>query len=358
MIDLSKIHYRVTAILQDKRQIDITDAVNALGWSEAEKELSAKITLKLAAQVEFDGKPLGNQIKPFTPIIIHAALDGETFEEVMRGNVTKISVVESNKDFYLQIEAADEVQALRKNEDEFFFSDGHGAKEILEEILGKWNVPHEIKIQDAKLSKKVYRKKKLCDMVADILKDLKERGGGVYFIRARQGVIEIIPRGTNETIYHFDVADNVVRTQESFDASSIVTRVKVVGKQRAEGKQKVEATVDGRTDLGVRQVIITRNDKETLEETQTAAKKILDEFGSVKHELSIEAPDLPTMRKGDLIRATSSTGTSYFHVKSIRHDAAQMKMNLELDEAKDKNKEFGLSFETDDTNENSTSEAR
>ena len=354
MIDLAKLKYDVVAVTQDKRQLNITDAVSALGWSEGEKELSAKITLKVANST-FEGKQLAELIRPFTPIFIYATMDGEDAEEVIRGTVTKWQLVETNKEFYMQLEAADETQALRKNQDQFFFSDDHGSKKILEEILSKWGVPHEIQIKDGKHSKKVYRKKYLCDMIADVLKDLKEKDGGVYFVRAKNGVIQIIPRGTNETIYHFDIEDNLIRTQESFDVSQIVTRVQVVGKSKDEGHQKVEATVDGHTDFGVRQVIYERGDKTTAEEAQTAAKKILDEQGKVKRQTSIEAPDVPTLRKGDRIRIHSSTGTAYFFVKSIRHNAAQMKMTLELDEDKDKNKELGLVYDTNAADESGTS---
>lgn len=294
-------------------------------------------------------------IRPFTPIFIYATMDGEAAEEVIRGTVTKWQLVETNREFYLQLEAADEAQALRKNQDEFFFSDDHGSKKILEEILGKWGVPHEIQIQDVKHSKKVYRKKYLCDMIADVLKDLKEKGGGVYFVRAKGGVIQIIPRGTNEIVYHFDTEDNLVRVQESFDVSQIVTRVQVVGKSKEEGHQKIEATVDGHTDFGIRQVIYERADKTTLDEAKTAAKKILDEQGKVKRKTSIESPDIPTVRKGDRIRIHSSTGTGYFFIKSISHNAANQTMRLEIDEDKDKNKELGLVYDTNAADESGTS---
>ena len=122
-------------------------------------------------------------------------------------------------------------------------------------------MPHEIQITDAKHAKKVYRGKYLCDMIEDVLKDLKEKGGGVYFMRAKGGVIQILERGTNETIYHFDIDDNVVRMRESFDAGEMVTRVKVVGKSKDEGHQAIEATVDGKTEYGTRQRITGRGSK-------------------------------------------------------------------------------------------------
>lgn len=334
MIDLSQVKYDVVGLTADGQQIVLSDVTHALGWSEGEKELSAKITMKLADGV-YNGKHVSELILPFTPIIIYATV-GESSVEVIRGSVTKWGLHETNGEFFLNIEATDEVQALRKNQDDFFFTDGYTTTAILEEILGKWGVPHELQLQDVTHGKKVYRKKYLIDMINDVLKDLKEKGGGVYFVRAKNGVVQIIPRGTNETMYHFDVEDTLIRTEESFDVSTIVTRVQVVGKQKSEGHLKIESTVDGKIELGTRQIIYERGDKESLEEAETAAKKILEEQGNVKRKSSIEAPDIPVIRKGDRIRVHSTTGEGYFFIKSIRHNAASQKMTLELDEDKEK----------------------
>ena len=334
MIDLSQVKYDVVAVTADGQQIVLSDITHALGWSEGERELSAKITMKLT-DGNYNGKHVSELIQPFTPIIIYATV-GETSEEVIRGTVTKWGLRETNGEMVLNIEAADEVQALRKNQDEFFFTDGHTSTAILEKILGKWNVPHEIQLQETAHAKKVYKKKYLIDMINDVLKDLKEKGGGVYFVRAKNGVIQIIPRGTNEITYHFDVADTLIRTEESFDVSTIVTRVQVVAKSKEEGHQQILSTVDGKTEFGTRQIIYERGDKESLEEAETAAKKILEEQGEVKRKTSIESPDIPTLRKGDRIRVHSSTGEGYFFVKSIRHNAASQKMTMELDEDKEK----------------------
>lgn len=330
MINLAKLEYRVAVISSEGEQLDVTGITSGLGWSEGEKELSAKISCKFAC-VEVGGKMIDEIVQPMTPIIIYAG-DGEDFAEVIRGNVTKVELTEANSEFVLSVECADECHALRHNMDDFFFTDGHSSNAILEDVLKEAGAEYRIEIKDGTHGKKVYRQKYYSDMIADVLKDLKEKGGGEYFIRAREGVIEIIPRGTNETIYHFDIDDNVVRVKESFDASKVVTKVKVVGKEKSEGHQAVEAVVEGNTELGTRQVIYRRKDKETLAEAEAAAKKILDENG-VQRKTSLEAPDVPTLRKGDKIRVRSSVGENYFFVKSIRHDAPQMKMTMELDTA-------------------------
>ena len=352
MIEIQKISYRVVAVTADGQQLDLTDVTHALGWSEGEKELSARITLKLA-NVEYGGKLISELVQPFTPILIYAG--SETLGEVIRGTIQKWSMRETNGEMYLEIEAADEVQALRHNQDEFYFTDGHTSTAIIEEILNKWSVPHELQITDVTHGKKVYRKKYLIDMINDVLKDLKEKGGGVYFVRAKEGVVQIIPRGLNETTYHFDMADNLTRATESFDVSKIVTRILVVAKSKDEGHQKIESTVDGKIDLGVRQIIYERGDKETAEEAETAAKKILEEQGEVERETSIESPDVPSIRKGDRIRVKSSSGESYFFIKSIRHNAASQRMTMELDEDKEKNTAAGANYDTDHSDETGSS---
>lgn len=335
MLDLNKVEYRVVAVSPDGQQFDLTDITHGLGWSEAEKELSAKITLKLA-NADFGGKNISESVQPFTPIFIYA-----NGSEVIRGTVQTWGVRETNGELFLNITAADEVQALRHNQDYFYFTDGHSSTAILEEILGKWNVPHELQIQEVTHAKKVFNKKYLIDMIEEVLEDIKEKDGGVYFVRAKGGVVQIIPRGTNETTYHFDIDDTLVRAEEDFDVSAIVTRVLVVAKGKEEGHQSIEATLDGKTDLGVRQVIYERGNKTTLEEAQKAAEKILKEQGDAKHDLSIEAPDVPDLRKGDRIRVRGSNQQDlYYFVKSIRHNAASQKMTLDLDEDKEKNSAY------------------
>ena len=339
MIDLNKVEYRVVAVTPDGQQLDLTDITHGLGWREGEKELSAKITLKLA-NADYGGKNVSELVQPFTPLIIYASMGG-SFEEVIRGTIQKWGTRETNGELFLNIEAADEVQTLRRNQDHFYFTADHSSSAIINEIFGKWGVPFESQVEDVTHAKKVYNKKYLIDMIEDVLTDIKEKGGEFYFVRAKGGVIQIIPRGTNEITYHFDIEDNLIRVEEDFDVSSIVTRVLVVAKGKEEGHQSIEATVDGKIDLGVRQVIYERGNKTTLEEAQKAAEKILKEQGDAKHDVSIEAPDIPTLRKGDRIRVRGSNEQDmYYFVKSIRHNAASQRMTLELDEDKEMNSEY------------------
>ena len=254
--------------------------------------------------------------------------------------IEKITVTETNKDYYLDITAADEAGELRKSQANYFFTDGHTSSAILQEILSKHGVPAEIHVTDIKHAKKVYRKKYLCDMIDDVLKDIREQGGGEYFVRASKGVVEIVKRGSNSTVYHFDAGDNLIKVTESFDASKTVTKVKVVGKSDAEGHPSVEATVNGKTQYGTRQIIYERPHNETAAEAEKSARKILDEQGNPKRKTTIEATDVPFLRKNDRIRVHSSLGKSYFIVESIRHNCVSHLMTLELGYDRDSDRSF------------------
>lgn len=335
MLDLSRLKYRVTCIV-DGGQLDITDISTGLGYSEGAKELSIKIQLKVAVTT-YNGKSTFELLKPFTQIIIFADM-GDGFDEVARGKVQKITVTETNRENYLDIETSDEAAELRKTQDNFLFTDGHSSRAILQEIFSKHGVPSEIHVTDIKHSKKIYRGKYLCDMIDDVLKDIRERGGGEYLVRASKGKVEIVKRGENQTVWHFDAGDNLTKVSESFDASKTVTKVKVVGKSKAEGHPSIEATVNGKTEYGTRQIIYERPHNESAGDAEKSAKKILDEQGEPKRKVNIETVDVPTLRKGDKIRVKSSLGTSFYHVKSIRHNCVNHTMSLELDYAKDADK--------------------
>lgn len=323
MIDISKTKYRLVATAGGQTW-DLTPAVTALTWSESDRELACKINFK--CPLTEDTKYL----QPLTPIAILVD-SGGGFNEIVRGTVQKVEMSETNGELILNAEAADAAISLRQSQGDLFFNDDSSAKSILEGIFKETGAPVAIEISDVKCAKKVYRGKFYADMIQDVLKDIKEKGGGVYMVRVEGDTIKIIPRGTNETVYHFDIDNDLIRVRESFDVSKAATQIKIVGKQREEGKQKVESVVEGDKSLGTRTRIYLKGDKETVSEAETAAKKILDEQGGAERKTSIEAPDIPAIRKGDKIRMRNSLGEAYFFIKSITHNALTQKMRAELD---------------------------
>lgn len=338
MIDLRFIEYRVVAITPEGQQLDITASTTDLGWEEGEKEYAARISLKLYDAM-YEGKRLSELVQPLTPVFVYAICNGES-TEVIRGTIEEWSPTDSNGKLSLDITAYDEMKAMRQSQDDQYFTDGLTTKQIITTILDAWNVPYDYQgPENITHSKFVFRKNYISDMCQKVLADVKKQKGGVYFMRAKEGKVQIIPRGSNETTYHLDAYTNIIQTKDKFSTSGMVTRVKIVGKTKDEGRPPVEATIDRHTEYGVRQVILEHADKKTLEEVQKEANQILDEKSLIKRTTDLQGPDVPFLRKGDRIRIKSGSLSGYWFVKSIRHNAADGKMSLKIDEDKEKNKE-------------------
>ena len=62
MIEVSKISYTVIAVTSSGTQLDITDAVEGLGWEDNEDELAVKISFT-AYNIKYNGKLLSNLVQ-------------------------------------------------------------------------------------------------------------------------------------------------------------------------------------------------------------------------------------------------------------------------------------------------------
>ena len=62
----------------------------------------------------------------------------------------------------------------------------------------------------------------------------------------------------------------------------------------------------------------------------------MDDEGKIKKEIKAQSPDVPFVRKGDLVYVMSELAQSYYYVKGIQHtaDTYSMTMDLELAEPK------------------------
>ena len=90
----------------------------------------------------------------------------------------------------------------------------------------------------------------------------------------------------------------------------------------------MEATLDGKTEYGVRQRIYTRSSDDTAAQAKSAGQKILDEKGEPARKTTLKGADLPFIRKGDKIRAAARTVNGFCTVLGVQHDAANRTMTM------------------------------
>ena len=158
--------------------------------------------------------------------------------------------------------------------------------------------------------------------------DAEKHGADNYVIRMSGGKVNVLPINANETVYHFDEDDNLTTSGDKISTADLVTRVKVIGLEKKTQKRSVEATLDGKTEYGVRQRIYTRSSDDTAAQAKSAGQKILDEKGEPTRKTTLKGADLPFIRKGDKIRAAARTVNGFCTVLGVQHDAANRTMTM------------------------------
>ena len=331
MIDLSKIRYRVIVMDESGTQYNIKDYVQNLGWEENENEIAVRCSFIVKNDSTSMGY-LSDIIKPGCLVGIFAS-DGTNDEEVARGYVETWNPVEKNSADSLKCTCYDELYKLQKSQDNRYYPSGTGTKAALQGIFNDWEIPQgEYDGPNVSHGKTVCNNKYLSDIMLDLLDDAEKKGGGKCIIRALKGRVSVLKRGSNKDVYVFR-ADITQSFSQSVSTADLITRVKVVGKADDDGRRSVEATLNGSTEYGIRQRIYTRGSDETLDAAKTAAQEILNGEGCVEWKMTVQSPDVPFIRKGDLVYIMSGSVSDYYYVLSIQHSADIYSMTMELEKA-------------------------
>ncbi len=329
MIDLANIKYYAVVMDASGNQYNIGDFIQNLGWEENENEISMRLSFTVRNHETAKGY-LSSLIKPGCLIGIFAT-DGVISEEVARGYVENWNQVEKNSENSLKCTCYDELYKLQKSQDNRYYPSGTGTKSAIEEIFNDWEILQgDYKGPNASHGKTVCNNKYLSDIILEFLDDAVKKGEKKCMIQAAKGYTSVIPWGSNKTVYVFCV-ENTQSFSKNISTENLITRVKVVGQADKQGKHSVEATLNGAVQYGIRQRIYTRGKEETLSDANLAAQKILEDEGKIEKKMAVQAPDVPFIRKGDLVYIISSITSSYYYVKSIQHNAESYNMSMDLE---------------------------
>ena len=329
MIDIAKLKYREYAILPDGRRLNITGAVTAASWSEGEGEISKRLTMTVA-NTTFEGKPLSSTIAPNTLVIITADA-GAGEKETARGYVVDWGPTRSSGGKSFTVTAYDEMFNLQQSQDDRYLPAGTGTKSAISAVFTDWGIPvGEYKGPDTVHAKTIFKAQYLSDIILTLLDDAEKHGADHYIVGSEAGKAFVRPIGSNEDVYHFAGDSNTTTASDKISTSSLVTRVKVMGLEDAEGKSAPEAIVDGLTEYGIRQRIYNRSADDTLESAKAAAQAIIDDEGKPERNSTVVSPDVPFMHKGDKVHLDTETLNGYFIVKSVNHDVTNRSMTLSV----------------------------
>lgn len=331
MIDVANIKYRLVVMTEDKKQYNIKEFVENLGWEENDGELAVRISFTAKNDKTAAGL-ISSLAKPGCLVGVFAS-HGSIDEEVARGYITDWKPTLSGSKDKFDVTCYDELYNLQESQELIYYSSGIGTKSAITKIFDDWQIPMDkYEGPDVTHGKLAYKTEMLSDVLLDILDDAKKKGGGSAMIRAAKGKVSVIEWGSNTTVYHFE-ADNTKQVSHKKSTSGMITRVKIIGQEDDDGRSSVEAVVNGLTKFGVRQKIYIRGKDDSVSDAQSAAQEIIDEKGQVKEDITVQAPDIPFIRKGDLVHITVGTLKDYYYVRGIRHDADSGSMTMDLKKA-------------------------
>jgi len=334
MIDITKLTYHVYLIREKGKPLVLSNIVETVGWEENKGELAMRVNLSLKNH-KYKGKNISSIVKLGSMIVIYAKHKNKN-KEVARGIVTNWSVSTSNSAERTDLTCYDELYALQKSQDNIYFAAGISTKNAIMSIFRDWNIPlASYDGPDKKHGKLVYKTDTIGDVILDILDDAVKKGSEKYNIRSTKGNISIQPLGSNKTVYHFG-GDNTSAVSHSLSTADMITRVKVIGREDDDEKSSIEAVVDGNTQFGIRQKIYIRGKDDTREDAIAAAEELLEESGDIEKTISVDSPDVPYIRKGDVVHMKAGTLNGYYYILGIRHDGDTGTMSMDLKKAKNK----------------------
>lgn len=332
MIDISRIRYDLIAITPQGERIHLPEVLESLTWEEHAGELAQRLTVEVTNQGVAQGTI--HHLMPLAGQVYLLADWGEGWREVFRGVVTS-RTHRTDPLGHLRRIAYDPLWYLMRSQDDRYYPAGTTARAILEDIARAWNLPlGRVDGPDIALSKQLYRSMTVAEMIESALDEARRKGGGKYILRYREGQIEIVRRGSNSPVYHFGAGDTVQSISDEENIDNLITRVRILGSAEDDQRAPIEATVDGRTEFGILQKLISSSQYDSPAAAQEAARQIIEEQGKPTRQGTVVAPDLPFLRKGDKVHISAGTLIGYYIVTGVTHDAGgrQMTMEVEPDE--------------------------
>ena len=333
-LNISNIHYKVLLLMPDGTVLDLTPILTSLSWDDQQGQLAQKASFKFA-DLKTDWGYITEAIQLCSQIFIYADDgSGAGEREAFRGTVWDWSYSSSSQR-ELQITAYDKMIYLTKSQDYFYYKEGCSTQSIIEDICSRWNVALDYS-WDSISHEKIFKTDSLSNQIINTLEDAKDKTNGPgYAIGMYEDILKVRPIGSNETVYSFEAGQNVIDMSDKISLNDLVTKVIILGKANNENRSSIEATVTGPTEYGTLQQVITSGGDGKLEEAKKKADKLIKDKGKPKQQISVTAPDVPFLRRGDKVRLFAGTVNDFFYVKGLTHNAMNRTMSLQLERMED-----------------------
>lgn len=319
--------YAAKAILKDGSTIDLTPALVQLSWQDPTEEVAQRAVLRLA-QVK-TAKGYLHTMMALCTLVIITANGAERF----RGPVWEWEYESSNKDRLITITCYDQFIYAQNSKTFAYFPSGKSTKDIVSTICGGAGIPLSYEWESTTHAKASFRSNSIADQILSTLEDAKRKLSSEPAVFFDRGTLYVKKEAYNSEVFVFDAAASAVSTSERLTLDRLVTKVAIYGAEDKEGRRKIETTVNGATQYGQLQDVVLRTSSMNLAQAKEEAAKILKENGKPQHTVTVEAPDVPQLRKGWKVRMNAGSLLGYFIVLGVTHNGSERSMTMELKRA-------------------------
>ena len=327
MISIQNIRYVLLFIPPEGSAIDLTDSVVSLSWQESMEELAMKAQATIVNSKTKFGY-LHKIICPGGKICIYSDY-GSGIKEVFRGTIWHWDY-RSSKEKLLKITAYDDLIYLQKSKDNRYFAAGQSTKSIVQSIAEAWQIPLDYQWKSITHSKILYKDCTIAQMIFSVLNEAKAVLGEPFVFLTREGTSYILPWGSNGEVFTLSSQDLVISTQNNITLDHLTTKVIISGKADDEGRTPLLATVEGQTQYGVLQEIIPYTKGSSLSDLKKKGESLLKSRGKPEENISLVAPDIPSLRKGDLIHIAAGNLIGDFWAVGISHQCHTKQITVQL----------------------------
>ena len=326
-VDIAAITYDVELITKEGQRYLLNPALLSLQWEEQIGELAQRATIT-AANMALGNTWLMALAQINCGIVIYAKWGGAK-TLLFDGTIWEWQYV-SGTQKELTITAYDYLIRLQQSKDFKYYAAGMTTQAIIGDICKDWGIPLAYQWgQSLTHEKKIFSAEKLSDIIISLLEEVQQKTGEKYVAYYRDKQLQIAGYGANTPVYRFD-GQTAVSTSNKLTINNLVTQVKIIGKEDAEGKAPVDDTLRGDTRYGVLQEIIRRDDNKTLAAARAEARTILKKQGQPEEMIQLSGPDLPFTRKGEKVEVSAGNLIGFFFIEGVTHDATTRQMTLTL----------------------------
>lgn len=324
------IDYKIILTRETGEKLNISAIVTGLVWEEQPEELAMRATFELS-NTKHQNEYMSSILKLLTVITIYAN-QGDGYNEVFNGIVWDWTYTSSDQKI-LGIVAYDRLIYLQNSKDNKYFSAGTSTADVIGTICNDWGIPYKYEYDSITHAKLLYQRTTVSDMIIKTLKEAQNKLDIKYVLNFTGGTLNIKKQGQNSEVYMFKADQNAIMTKNRLTLDDLITEVWITGKADDEGRLPIEAKEVGDTSYGTLREMVAKDGDNSLADAQAEAKKLLKERGKPKEYSSIQAVDVPTIRRGDKIKVEAGNLIGYFYVLGISHDATQRTMSMEIERA-------------------------